>query len=115
MSSLAEEGVHSSGNDHGLDLALLTGGPREDFVPRAPGNWEGFSGKRRLVNLERVTLEETSIGRDDITKLDADDITRNQDCSLLLAPSAISQNLEQVNKSDEMKWIAIFLNNHQLI
>uniref|UniRef100_A0A0A9FQW0 Mha2 n=1 Tax=Arundo donax TaxID=35708 RepID=A0A0A9FQW0_ARUDO len=93
MSSLAKESVHSGGNDHSLDLTLLASGAREDLVARALGHWEGLSSKCRLINLKGITLEETSIGRDDVTELNADDVTGNQDCSLLLTPSAIPQHL----------------------
>lgn len=93
MRSFTEEGVDPSGNDHCLDLTLLAGGPGEHLVPGVLGHRKRLSGKGRLIDLQGIALQETGIGGDDVTQLNADQITGNEDCRILLRPLTISQNL----------------------
>lgn len=51
VSSLAKEGVDTSGNNHSLDLTLLTSGTGEHFIARVLSNRQGLTGEGRLVNL----------------------------------------------------------------
>jgi hypothetical protein len=90
---LAEEGAHAGGDDDGLDLPLLDGGAREDLLPRVLVHGERLTGERRLVDLERVPLEQPRVGGDDVAELDADDVTGHQDRRVLLLPPAVPQQL----------------------
>lgn len=94
VSSLAKESVDTSGDNNSLNLTLFTGGTREDLVSRIPGDWQGFTSEGRLVDFERITLQETAISWDDIAQLDADHISWYEDCCLLLSPLLVSQHLQ---------------------
>lgn len=54
--------------------------------------YEGHHGKN-LINFQGVSTEESGISRDDIPKLDADDVSWDEDCRFLLAPLATSKHL----------------------
>ena len=56
MSCLPEKGMHSSGNNNGLDLSLLAGGAREHSITRILGDRQRFTGKSRLVDLQRIAF-----------------------------------------------------------
>jgi hypothetical protein len=45
---------------------------------------------KNLINLQRITLKEASICRNDISKFDADDVSRDKDGCLFLSPTAIT-------------------------
>jgi hypothetical protein len=90
---LAEEGVHAGGDDDGLELPLLAGGARVDAVAGALGHGQRLAGERRLVDLERVALEQAGVGGDDVAQLDADDVPRCQHRRVLLAPAPVAQHL----------------------
>ena len=49
--------------------------------------------KDDLVDLQRITLKQTSISWNDITKLHTDDVSWHKDSRFLLTPPAISENL----------------------
>lgn len=53
---LAEERVHSRGDDHRFDFSLLARGPRVHFVSRAFGRWQRLSCQCRLVDFHCVFL-----------------------------------------------------------
>ena len=89
VSGLAKESVDASGDDNGLDLALFDSGAREDLVAGAPPDRQRLSGESRLVDLQRVSFQEPSIRRDNVSQLDANDISRHQYRSLLLTPPSI--------------------------
>jgi len=90
---LAEECVHAGGDDDGLDLSLLHGGAREDTLPRVLVDGQRLAGQRRLVDLERVALKQPGVGGDDVTELDADDVTGHEDGRVLLLPLAVPEHL----------------------
>lgn len=72
---LTKEGVDTSGNDNSLNLTLFASGTREDLTTRVPCDWQGLTSEGRLVNLERITLQETGINRDNVSQLDANHIS----------------------------------------
>jgi len=94
VSCLAEEGMNTSGDDNGLDFTLLAGWARENSISRILCDWKGFTGQSRLIDLERISLHETSISWDNISQLDADQISWYQNCCILLTPFPIPQNLQ---------------------
>lgn len=67
VSSLAEEGVDPSGNDNSFNLTLFDSGARKDFIAGHLGNGQRLSGEGGLVNFERISIQETSIGRNDVS------------------------------------------------
>lgn len=98
VSGLAKEGVDASGDNNSLNLTLFAGGTREDLITGALGDWQGFTSESRLVDFERITLQETGISRDDISQLDADQISWYQHCCILLTPLSTSQHLQIVKR-----------------
>merc|ERR1712226_273794 len=68
-------------------------GPPALSLVRVLGDWKGFTGESRLVDFKRITLQETGIGWDDVSQLDADHISWYQDCCILLTPFPIPQPL----------------------
>ena len=97
MSSLSKESVDTSSNNNSLNLTLLASGTRKDPVPGFLGDRKRLASESGLINLKRIAFQEASISRDDISQLDADHISRYQNCSLLLSPFSISQNLHIPN------------------
>ena len=95
VGSLAEEGVDAGGDDYSLDLPLLAGRAREDLVTRILGDGQGLTSERRLVYLERVPIQQSSVCRHDIAELDADDVPRDEDRRLLLQPSPVPLHLPE--------------------
>lgn len=91
--SLSEESVDAGGDDDGLDLALLAGGAGEDLVVGVLGDGKGLAGESGLVDLQSVAFEETGVGGDDVTELDADDVAGDENGGFLLAPFAVSEDL----------------------
>lgn len=75
--SFLEEWVDSDGDDDSFDFSLFADRAKEDFVIGVLDDGEEFSGEGRLLNHRRITLKETSISWDDVTQLDADDVTRD--------------------------------------
>ena len=92
--SLTKEGVDTSGDDNSLNLTLFAGWTREDLITRVPCDWQGLASEGRLVNLEGISLQETGISWDNISQLDADHISWDQDCRFLFAPFSIPQHLQ---------------------
>jgi hypothetical protein len=96
VSGLAKEGMDTSGDNNCLNLSLFAGGTGEDLIARVLGDWQGFTGESRLVDFQWITLQEAGISRDDISQLDADQISWYQHCCILLTPLSIPQHLQIV-------------------
>jgi hypothetical protein len=63
--------------------------PREDQTEGVYGDKMSKT-RKNLINLQRITLKEASICRNDISKFDADDVSRDKDGCLFLSPTAIT-------------------------
>jgi len=114
MSSLAEEGMNTGGNDNCPNFTLFAGGARENSITRVPCDWQGFTSESCLVNFERISFQETGISRDNISQLDANHISRYQNWSILFSPFSIPQHLQNVAKffllANECVWSRAYSN-----
>ena len=57
VSSFTKEGMHPSGDHNCLNLPLLDGGAREDFIAGAPCHRQRLAGEGGLVDLEGVSSQ----------------------------------------------------------
>ena len=65
-----------------------------DVAPLSSLERDALSVKKDdLVDLQRITLKQTSISWNDIPKLHTDDVSWHKDSRFLLTPPAISENL----------------------
>jgi hypothetical protein len=102
-SSSTEEGVGTGGNDDTLGLSLLTGGTGETFVTELLALGKRLSSKSGLVhpedqpkpdlnlNLRDINrLDQSTIGRTDITVLEGNQISGNEFGRFNLLPSTVT-------------------------
>ena len=73
---LAEEGVLAGGVHDGVDVAGLDHAAREGLGARVLGDGERLAGETRLVDRERVTVEQLAVGRYDTTETQLDNVAR---------------------------------------
>ena len=66
LGSLAEVGVSPCGVDEGADLTLAHDRCRKYRVARTACGGQRFTGQRRLVHLDRISLEQSRVSGDDV-------------------------------------------------
>lgn len=92
-SGATNEGVVTSGGNNHEGLTTLDGGRSIALVALVLVNSKRFTGDGRLINLEIGILgDDTSIGRDDGTLLDLQDITGNDLGRLDLLEGTVTKN-----------------------
>ena len=78
MRGFAEVSVRTGGVDHRVDFALTDNRPRKHRSARFGGDGQRFACQRRLVDLNRIALQQASIRRHNVTQPQADDVARYQ-------------------------------------
>ena len=78
LGRLPEVGVGSGGIHQGSGFTLTDDRAGEHCLARRCRGGQGLPGQGGLVHLDRVARQQAGIGRDDVTKADADDVARHQ-------------------------------------